>query len=113
MGILDLQERQRVRLFSRRDRYGRFYSSLVFVPRDRFNSDLRAQVGELLLEAYRGQAVEFDVYFSDSVLARIHYIIRVDPDNPPLQDHDLLEQQIATLARSWSCLLYTSDAADE
>ena len=102
MGILDLQERQRVRLFSRRDRYGRFYSSLVFVPRDRFNSDLRAQVGELLLEAYRGQAVEFDVYFSDSVLARIHYIIRVDPDNPPLQDHDLLEQQIATLARSWS-----------
>ncbi len=102
MGILDLQERQRVRLFSRHDRYGRFYSSLVYVPRDQFNSDLRARIGELLLEAYRGQAIEFDVYFSDSVLARIHYIIRVDPLGTPVQDHHLLEQQIAQLARSWT-----------
>ncbi len=41
IGMLELQERQRTRLFQRRDRFGRFYSCLVFVPRDRFNSDLR------------------------------------------------------------------------
>src|SRR2546421_163420 len=39
MGILHLGERQRLRLFIRRDTFGRFLSCLVFVPRDRFNTE--------------------------------------------------------------------------
>ncbi|WP_330970806.1 hypothetical protein, partial [Lysobacter sp. A3-1-A15] len=38
-GILGLQERVRSKLFLRRDRYGRFFSGLVYIPRDRFNTD--------------------------------------------------------------------------
>ncbi|MEP6510837.1 MAG: NAD-glutamate dehydrogenase, partial [Dokdonella sp.] len=38
IGILALRERPRTRLFVRRDKYGRFYSCLVYLPRDRFNT---------------------------------------------------------------------------
>ena len=101
MGILELQERQRVRLFSRRDRFGRFYSCLVFVPRDHFNSDLRLRIGEILLDACNGRSLQFNVYFSESVLARIHYLISVDPDSEPRQELRLVEKRIAQAARSW------------
>ena len=43
VGILELGERQRVRLFMRTDRYERFVSCLVFLPRDRFNTANRVQ----------------------------------------------------------------------
>src|SRR3546814_14616784 len=44
LGILGLQERVRSRLFLRRDRYGRFYSVLAYIPRDRFNTDNRLRI---------------------------------------------------------------------
>ena len=48
VGILELGERQRVRLFMRTDRYERFVSCLVFIPRDRFNTANRIKIGEIL-----------------------------------------------------------------
>ncbi|MDC1073495.1 NAD-glutamate dehydrogenase, partial [Gammaproteobacteria bacterium] len=78
MGILDLQDRQQVRLFVREDRFARFRSCLVYVPRERFNSDLRERIGRELLAAFGGAAYEFDVQFSESISARIHYLIRAD-----------------------------------
>src|ERR687894_48243 len=61
MGILHLQERQRVRLFVRRDAYGRFFSCLVFVPRDRYNTQIRSRMQEILYSALGGANVEFNV----------------------------------------------------
>ena len=69
MGILHLQERQRVRLFVRRDAYGRFFSCLVFVPRDRYNTRIEEKMQEILQRAF-GTNVEFNVRLSESVLAR-------------------------------------------
>ena len=43
LGILHLQERQRVCLFMHRERFGRFYSCIVYVPRDRFNTQTRCR----------------------------------------------------------------------
>ncbi len=108
IGMLELQERQRTRLFQRRDRFGRFYSCLVFVPRDLFNSDLRQKIGNILLQAYAGHTLQFDVHFSDSVLARIHYLISVDPEGALSPDTVALEQRIAQAARSWREGLHSS-----
>ena len=38
--ILDIQDRQRLRLLVRRDLFGRFMSCLVFLPRDRLTTAL-------------------------------------------------------------------------
>jgi glutamate dehydrogenase len=106
MGILHLQERQRVRLFMRRDTYGRFFSCLVFVPRERYNTRIRERMQEILHRALGGTNVEFNVRLSESVLARIHFIIYTKPDEIPDYDAETIEERLVEATRSWTDNLY-------
>jgi glutamate dehydrogenase len=106
MGILHLQERQRVRIFVRRDTYGRFFSCLVFVPRDRYNTVIRERMQDILLQAFEGTNVEFNVRLSESVLARIHFIIYTRPGETPEYDEEEIEGRIVETTRSWTDNLY-------
>jgi glutamate dehydrogenase len=106
MGILHLQERQRVRLFVRRDTYGRFFSCLVFVPRDRYNTLIRERMQGILLRAFGGENVEYNVRLSESVLARIHFIIYTKPGEAPDYDGEEIERRIVETTRSWADNLY-------
>ncbi|WP_199029224.1 NAD-glutamate dehydrogenase [Ralstonia sp. ASV6] len=101
LGILRLQERQRTRLFVRRDRFDRFVSCLVFVPREKFNTDLRVRIQKLLQDAYHGTGVEFTPLLSESMLARIHITVRTQPGNVPEVDVAELEERIVQAARRW------------
>ena len=83
LGILHLGERQRVRLFVRRDAYGRFVSCLVYLPRERFNTTNRWRINEILQEAFSGTNVDFTARVSESVLARLHYVIFTPPGESP------------------------------
>ncbi len=102
IGILHLQERNRVRIFNRPDKYGRFVSSLVFVPRDRYNTELRQQLEELLRDAYGGQSTEFNVVLGESTLARIHFIVRTDPNRQIDVDVHELEARLAEISKTWA-----------
>ncbi|HEU4846892.1 MAG TPA: NAD-glutamate dehydrogenase domain-containing protein, partial [Rubrobacteraceae bacterium] len=106
MGILHLQERQRVRLFVRRDAYGRFFSCLVFVPRDRYNTRIREKMQEIFQRAFDGTNVEFNVRLSESVLARLHFIVHVTPGENPDYDANEIEERLAEATRSWTDNLY-------
>src|SRR5215210_1850628 len=106
MGILHLQERQRVRLFVRRDTYGRFFSCLVFVPRDRYNTLIRERMQGILLRAFEGANVEYNVRLSESVLARVHFIIYTKPGEKPDHDEQEIERRIVETTRSWADNLY-------
>jgi glutamate dehydrogenase len=101
LGILRLQERQRTRLFVRRDQFDRFISCLVFVPREKFNTDLRLRIQQLLLDAYQGQSAEFTPQLSDSMLARIHILVRTQPGQVPEVDVRELEARIVQATRRW------------
>ena len=101
-GILHLQERQHIRLFVANERFGRFHSALVYVPRERFHSDFRKQIGNILLEAYDGTSIEFDVHFSESILARIHFIVYSASPLDEKPDLDELRTQIEEASLSWS-----------
>lgn len=107
LGILQLQERKRIRLFVRQDAYGRYFSCLVYVPRENFTTDLSLDMQEILMHAFGGVESTFNTYFSDSVLARIHYNVRVDPQSKPHYEVADLEQQLVAIARSWSDVLKT------
>ena len=106
MGILHLQERQRVRLFVRRDTYGRFFSCLVFVPRDRYNTEIRQRMGEILRRAFNGSSVEFNVRLSESVLARLHFTVYTAPEDIPEYDEEAIEARLVESLRSWTDNLY-------
>lgn len=101
LGILQLQERKRVRLFIRRDAYGRYFSCLVYVPREIFTTELSNTIQDILMSALQGFESSFTTYFSESVLARIHFNIRVNPKKTVEYDIDSIEQKIITAARSW------------
>ena len=78
-GILELGERQRVRLFTRTDRYERFVSCLVYLPRDRFNTANRTKIGDLLQEAFGAESVDWGLRLTEWVLVRIHYTLHIQP----------------------------------
>jgi glutamate dehydrogenase len=101
-GIVNLYERQRVRVFLRRDTFGRFYSALIFVPRDRYNTQVRERMESLINQQLRATQIESQVQLSDSALARVHMIIRVPPGSPTPVDADALERLIAETVRTWN-----------
>ena len=102
MGILHLQERQRIALFVRRDHFERFVSCLVYVPRDRYDTRLRLRFQEILSEAYDGELVAYTTHLSDAALARLHLIIRTLPGKVPDVEHDALEARLVEAGRSWA-----------
>ncbi len=101
MGILDIQERQRLRVFVRRDPYRRFVSALVFVPRERYTTRLRRRFQEILMETFDGRSSEFSVQFTESVLARVHFIIRTHPGAAPEYHSREIEAQLSEAMLSW------------
>ncbi|MDR5876435.1 NAD-glutamate dehydrogenase [Halomonas sp. CUBES01] len=101
LGILDIRERRQVRLFIRADVSGKFYSCLVFVPRDVFSTDLRQRIQQMLCEELDARFGDFNTYLSESVLARIQLILRFNGDAPSEYDLKRLESKVARLARSW------------
>ena len=101
-GILHLQERQRVALFVRHDAFGRYLSCLAFVPRDRYNTELRQRIQEILADAFGGQPSAFFTHLGDSPLARVHMIIKLPARKIPKYNVEEIEAKITAAARSWS-----------
>lgn len=100
-GIVNLQERPRVRLFVRTDRYHRYVSCLVYVPRDSFSTEVRLKIEKVLLNAFHGSSTEFSVQIGDGMLARVHYIIRTHAANLPAFRENEIEAEIERLVRGW------------
>ncbi len=100
-GILELQERHRIRLFTRRDTYRRFYLCLVYLPRERYSREMRLRIQRILMDAYHGSTVEFDTLFSESILARIQFTIYSAANTEPKYDTQEIEKKIVDAARSW------------
>jgi glutamate dehydrogenase len=100
--ILQLGERPRVRVLARRDRFDRFVSALVYVPRDRFDSAIREQIGALLADAYRGRPASYTLFFPEGPLVRVHYIIARGPE--PLAEAKRIELEggVADIVRTWN-----------
>ncbi len=102
IGILHIGERPQVRLFLRRDPYGRFLSCLVYLPRDRYNTENRLRIQRILQQQLHGVSVEHTAHVTESILARLHIIIYTDPDDVPAYDVRAIEKRLAEATRSWT-----------
>lgn len=100
-GILNLQERNRVRLFVRRDTFRRFYSCIVYVPREKYTTEVRRHIERILLESFGGTAVDTSVEISDSALARTHIIVRIPPGDKRRVSVEAIEAEIAEAVITW------------
>ena len=103
LAVLALQERRQTRLFLRRDVYGRFMSCLVYLPRDRYTTKVRLEIARILREAFGGDTVDYTARVTESVLARLHFVVRVAHGGELADvDGDALEAQLVAATRSWS-----------
>lgn len=101
MGVLHLEERQRFRLFVRREPYERFVVCMIYAPRENYTTDLRQKWQAILEQAFNGQGSEFNVHLSESMLARIQITVRTRPGEIPPYDVRELEQRLKAAARRW------------
>ncbi len=100
-GVLQMQERDMTRLFMRKDAFGRFVSAMVYVPRERYNTQLRKDTQQILQQFLgSSEPVEFTTYFSESVLARTHYFVRINDSNIEFNVKDI-ENNLIEAARTW------------
>ncbi len=108
-GIAGLQERRRVRVFVRRELFGRFMTVLVYLPRDRYNTGTRSGIVRLLLSTFGGTLAEWDIAMSESVLARLRVVLRVDEHtgaangngDARLRQPEALAAAVESLTRVW------------
>jgi glutamate dehydrogenase len=101
MGILHLQERQRIRLFVHPDRFGRYYSCLVYVPRDQYETETRRKMQQILVDCFGGCDSEFNVMLNGSVLARLHFVIYLQQGVMVEYDIKKIEHQLREAIRDW------------
>jgi glutamate dehydrogenase len=99
-GVLRLHLRPRTRLFIRRDRFDRYVSALLYVPRDSYNSDLRTRAHRIIADAYGGRTSAYYPSFGDGPLARVHLIIGLSRGHPE-PDEDGLDLQMRQLFETW------------
>jgi glutamate dehydrogenase len=101
--LMHLKERRQLRLFVRHDIYGRYLSCLVYLPRDRYTTQVRERIMAILMRTFHGRSIDYTARVSESVLARLHFVVRTDPEYA-LADVSLaeLEHKLAEAARSWS-----------
>ncbi|MES9897952.1 MAG: NAD-glutamate dehydrogenase [Sedimenticola sp.] len=101
MDILGLQERQRTRLFVTQDPFKRFFSCLVYLPRESYSKELKVCVQGVLVEAFQGVEVEFATRFSESILARLSFIVHSPPGVDIEYDSDELQSRVVEATTTW------------
>jgi glutamate dehydrogenase len=103
MAVVHLQERRQLRLFVRADEYGRYLSFLAYLPRDRYNTEVRERIQRILMAATQGESIDFTARIGESRLARVHFVVRMRPmQQLPELDVTGLERQLVAATRAWT-----------
>ena len=101
LGILNLQERQRVSLFLREDAFKRFIAAIVFVPHDRYNLEVRKKIESILCSTFHGHLKSSHVAVEESMLTRLYFVIETDPSQWPVYDVKAIETELQNVSRRW------------
>ena len=102
--VLYTRERRQLRLFVRPDAYRRYLSCLVYLPRDRYNTSVRERISAILTRELGGESAEYTARVSESMLARLHFVVRPPRGRTMEAEIDVaeLERMLADAARSWT-----------
>ena len=102
MGVLHMQERPKVRMFLRADPFGRFFSCLMYVPKEVYTTKLRIRMTKILKRHFQGIGdVQHTTYFSESILARTLYQVNVENMDSIKYDLPLIERELSEASKSW------------
>ncbi len=100
--ILQLEERPRIRVLARRDRFDRYVSTLCFVPRDRYTTEVRLKIGAYLADVFDARLSAWYVTYPEGTLARVHFITGRDEGETPNPSQEELEAAVSNIVRTWA-----------
>ncbi|MDD7969443.1 NAD-glutamate dehydrogenase [Actinomycetospora lemnae] len=112
-GVLDLAERRRVRLFLRRDPFGRYFSCMIYLPRDRYTTAARLRMQEVLTRELRGTDIEHTARVTEDQLALLHVTVHTGREEPVTPDLEALTHDLAEAARTWADRLREAATGEE
>ncbi len=99
--IMELSDRPRVRVLARIDRFDRFVSAIIFVPREEYNSYVREKIGDYLSRVYDGHISAYYPAFPEGAVARVHFIVGRTEGKTPRIAQDKLEEAVSDIAARW------------
>ncbi|MFJ8815386.1 NAD-glutamate dehydrogenase [Amycolatopsis thermoflava] len=112
IGAITLSDRRRLRLFLRRDTFGRFYSCLVFLPRDRYTTRSRLAMQEVLLAELEGTHLEYGTRVGETALAQVHFTVHTDPATRVEPDVLRIQERLNAAVRNWDDLMVEAILAE-
>ncbi|CAM4191320.1 NAD-glutamate dehydrogenase [Kibdelosporangium persicum] len=112
-GVIALADRRRLRLFLRRDPYGRFFSCFVFLPRDRYTTTTRLAMQEVLLEELNGSNLEYNARIGEFSLAQVYFTVHTDPRRQIEPDVPRIQERLTMAIRSWEDLMAEAVVAEQ
>ncbi|MGH4023444.1 MAG: NAD-glutamate dehydrogenase [Pseudonocardiaceae bacterium] len=119
-GVLSLTRQRAVRLFCRRDPYGRFFSCLVYLPRDRYTTTARLAMQNVLTHELHGTGLDYSARVGEAMHARVHFTVSTDPADPrvpTVPDVPAITALLEDAIRTWDDRLldavYDAGAATE
>jgi glutamate dehydrogenase len=112
-GVIALADRRRLRLFLRRDPYGRFFSCLVFLPRDRYTTTSRLAMTEVLIDELAGVNLEFSTRIGETALAQVHFTVHTDPEVSTDVDVNRIQERLTEAVRTWDDRLVEAVFAEQ
>ncbi|MBO0872848.1 MAG: NAD-glutamate dehydrogenase, partial [Pseudonocardia sp.] len=101
LGVLSLAERRRLRLFLRRDPYKRFFTCLIYLPRDRYTTSSRLAMQEVLLRELSGRSVDYTAKVTEDSVALLHVTVHTDPDEVIEPSLEHLQSRLEDAVRTW------------
>ncbi len=99
--VATIGERRQVRVFCHLDPWRRFVNCLVYLPRDRYTTDVVERFGEILRARFGGVAVEHQALVTESVIARLDMMVRLGEGATGDVDLAALEEELTEATRTW------------
>lgn len=101
LAVLRLQQRPRVALFVRQDQFNRFLSCLVYIPRERFDTALCDEMGNILAQELKGEVSAYKAQYGALDFARVHYTVTLKDGINENASYEAIEQKLINAARLW------------
>ncbi|OBF08177.1 NAD-glutamate dehydrogenase [Mycobacterium sp. ACS4054] len=104
--VVDLGSQRRALLFLRADRLQYFVSCLVYLPRDRYTTQVRLQIEDILVREFGGTRLEFTARVSESPWALMHFMVRLPEEAAPVdvseENRVRIQGMLSEAARTWT-----------
>ncbi|MEU6560562.1 NAD-glutamate dehydrogenase domain-containing protein, partial [Nocardia nova] len=112
--VMNLGLRRQIRLFLRRDAGSNAVYCLVYLPRDRYSTEVRTRMHEILRREFDAEQIAYSARVTESELAVVYFTVHRGADAEPADITEANRERVQDLlfatTRSWSDRLVSAAA---